>query len=1148
MLQKLSLRYKIAFIAMIGFFGFFIYQAANYRLSLQVSDKLQQIVSDELPVLQFANRIQVNFSELNKFYQASLAEADVDTLAEAEQKALAMRREFEVIKQSYQLESKLFDELYSSFIAYTDETSAHTRRVLQDKLKYDEILEGYTTINHLREYYLEQQKHFINDRYRLFENKLYQIEEEERFLVRFGLMLGIVLTILLGFVSIVIIRRIIDTFNEAVHVAEDIASGKLDEEVAITSGDETGKLLLSLNTMRLALKEQQEANQRRSQEQSFLSGLNESMRGDKSLEELACVIVAYSLDQLDAQIGALYLVRHKTLVRQAALNYPRASKEHISLDAASIYSDVIASKQPLLSTNLPKHYQQKYSDFHVNSILLLPVVHEGRALALLEVAAKRCLKDQELSLLQRCNNAIAVSIESAKSRFQLAKMLTQTQEQAAELSKKREALALINKQLEDKNHVLDEQKNQILHKNLELERSQQALLEKSEALEVSGKYKSQFLSTMSHELRTPLNSILILSEALKDNKQQTLDEKSVEHARIIHHAGSDLLALINDILDLSKVEEGKMDVVIEPLSLKDLAGNWRYQFALMAEEKDLQFDVNINQNLDDEFFCDRQRLNQIIRNFISNALKFTDQGSVQVCIDPPSPKDLAPEQNAEDYLLFSVVDTGVGIEKDKQELVFEAFKQADGTTSRKYGGTGLGLTISKELAHLLGGEISLHSEGLGHGTRFSLLLPKLQASGIDSPTETSQVLEQEPAEQLAVFNDVVIPSRQLQEAIWLFDPEHKLSKLFEKLSKRFASYLCVYNDGAALQKALDVSQPLAIFVGEQQQPWLQGLLANRVLPLYSIGATAKATATSPLLYAVKANKTAVVKAFAQVVNGQALGSERVLFIEDNPVFHQVIHSLFNKQSQAVVIAENGKDALTKLLHQLFDYIVIDLNLPDYQGDVLVQAIRSLPAYQQKKLLIFTAEDLMQHEKAQLLRYADEVVFKTPQSIAYLRDQALAFIANKKAPSTAIDDAPAKVHIEYQDGMLHGKKVLLVDDDERNLYSLSTMLETEGLEVVQASSGKQALALLAKDSGIALLLLDIMMPEMDGFEVLTRIRRDPNICEIPVIALTAKAMVGDKQACLDAGANDYLAKPVDMKALLNMLAMYLSVANASDKNV
>lgn len=273
-----------------------------------------------------------------------------------------------------------------------------------------------------------------------------------------------------------------------------------------------------------------------------------------------------------------------------------------------------------------------------------------------------------------------------------------------------------------------------------------------------------------------------------------------------------------------------------------------------------------------------------------------------------------------------------------------------------------------------------------------------------------------------------------------------------------------------------------------------------------------------------------------------------MFIEDNPVFHQVIRSLFTKNNQAVAIAENAKDALIKLLHQSFDYIVIDLNLPDYQGDELLRAIRSLQAYQHKKLLIFTAEDLMRQEKVKLLQYADEVIFKSPQSVAYLCNDALAFIANKKAPSVL----PEKPHLlpgkTYQTGMLQGRKVLLVDDDERNLYSLTCMLEDEGFDIVQASSGQQALTALAEDTEIALLLLDIMMPEMDGFEVLAHIRRDPKVCDLPVVALTAKAMLGDRQACLDAGANDYLAKPVDMKALLNMMACYLAAPNTSEYDV
>lgn len=1149
MLKRLSLRYKIGFIAFVGFIGFFVYQVASYRLSLEISEKLQNIVSDELPVLQFSNRIQVNFSELNKLYQASLAEADPETLDEARQKALNIRLEFEVLQKRFNLDNQQFKELYEKFNAYVEKTSLHTAAVLENRLDYDEILRGYNEVSVLREEYLEKQKLFLSYRYQSFESKLYQIEEEERFLVRFGLILGILLTLILGVVSLVIIRRILATINRAVHVAEDIASGMLDEEIQIISEDETGKLMTSLNTMRDALKQQHEANAHREKEQGFMAGLNEAMRGDKTVEDLSEAVAGYFAEAFHAQVTALYMLSDGNLHRIAGVNYPKLAADIFHLNETSIYSDVTDSKKNLLTTSLPKHYLNSSNSYgpDVKWLVLYPVLHEGRFLALIEVAAFRRLGDDDIRLLNRSNNAIAISIASSQSRLKMSSMLEQTQRQAHTLNVQREELYQINDQLEEKNTELDYQQKQILVKNDELEESRKELLEQSAALEISGRYKSQFLSTMSHELRTPLNSILILSRALEENKAHHLNDKEVEHAKIIHNAGSDLLALINDILDLSKVEEGKMDVIIDKVGISDLAESWLYQFEFIAKEKGLKFIVNVDSKLPQFFFTDKNRLNQVVKNFISNALKFTESGCVSVDFSYPndSYQGEMAINNQEEFVYITVSDTGLGIDKSKQAVVFEAFKQADGTTSRKFGGTGLGLTISKELASLLGGEITLLSDGLGRGSAFSLLIPIGNENDVEvllKPARPQLFSEySEGVSHYPIFDQVDIPLQVLSGDLLFFGESDSLNKLYQKLAPEVQQYIKPCKAIADLQSYLAVKTPVLIFTAGEllEEVLAEGFIDGSTPIYYCSSYEVKEDSLPSFVRSVGCESDeSWSELFFDILLGKSERHQKILFVEDNPVFYPVINSLFGQKQLSVSIAEDALHALNLLLNQQYDYLVVDLNLPDYSGFDLIKAIRSLSSYNNKKIILFTAEDLMHKERVELLHYVDDVVFKSPQAIAEICNDALDVMQdNSRLRFSGKNFSHSVNRKDYQVGMLKDYVVLLVDDDERNLYSISSVLESEGLLVQTATSGKKALDCLRKDKSIQLVLLDIMMPEMDGFEVLEIIRHEADICHLPVIALTAKAMLGDREACLDAGASDYLSKPVNVDELLSIIATY-----------
>lgn len=1138
MLNRLSIRYKIGLIALIGFIGFVVYQTASYRLSINLRDQMQRMIAEDFVILQFTNEIQVNFTEMDKLYESALAEAEMDTLLEADAKATAIKLRFETLKTRYDMLDAHFSQLVDAFNEYVDRASAQTAAVISGQLDYDTMVAGYREVDLLRERYHAVEKRFIDDRYRRFEKQLNSVEQQEAAFVRVGLVLGSALSVLLILFSIFIIRRLIATFSNAVNVAEQIAQGNLDQKIQTLAEDETGQLINSLVVMRDALKKQKEENIHREKVQSFLAGLNEVMRGDKSVEELTRVILDYLVAELHAQVGVFYLLEGELLSMQANHAWPEsAAVQHSFRMGETIVGQAAIEQRIKIVNDIPEDYVAVGSAIGraaPRTILLFPILFEDHLKGVIEIGAFRRFDDNDVLLMQRCNDAIAVSINSAQSRQKVAAMLEQTQIQAEELKNQRQDLAMFNRQLEEKNFYLDSQRNEILEKNRELERSGRELVEKSRALEQSGKYKSQFLSTMSHELRTPLNSILILSEALIDNRDGHLDEKEVQHARVINTAGADLLALINDILDLSKVEEGKMEIVIDAIDMHDFALSLQQQFEYVAKDKGLEYKTCLAENVPAIFYTDRHRLKQIIKNFISNALKFTDHGGVYLDILCPDESFLRahPQYSSGSTLLFRVRDTGVGIDKSKQALIFEAFRQADGTTSRKYGGTGLGLSISLALAKLLGGDILLESEGDGHGSTFTLVLKMAQSTldAADTGQLSTKVLPGYPDNDNQFSHDellVLLADKAAENVFSGIAAEKNLQVQYE-------------HDIAALMQSIGRSRYGSVLVDwalleADSSAYLQQIAAL-VSNVYVVGCPDAAAAIKPNsgVHFIDVLSTQVMKDIINsVIDYQKEHSIKVLVIEDNPVFQEVLRSVFTSHHLDVTIAGDGTEALACIQANTYDCLIVDLNLPDYHGVELLQLIRSNKRHAFQPLIVFTAEDIGSEQQKDLKRYATQIHLKTPKVIIALYENVRQLVHEYKHRLLRPAD------LSYQTGMLKGKSLLLVDDDARNIYSMSAMLEAEQVSIFSAKSGKEALDMLqSKGDAIDMVLLDIMMPEMDGYDVLHRIRQDSRLKGLPVIAVTAKAMLGDKEKCMAAGASDYLSKPVEKLSLLQCIAAHL----------
>ena len=965
MFKDFSIGLKIAFIAIVGFVGILIFQSANYRLSVNLRDQLHKAFNEDFVILKFSNDIQINFSDVDKLYQAALIEADMDTLMEADIKARSMRHEFNQFKQKHKLNNAVYNKLIKAFNAYTKTTSEHTSEVLSGQLGYQQTLMGYDQIGLLKQDYEQAQSHFFEYCYEAFAKQLTVIQGEGKFLVDFGLLLGILLTLILGVISFFVIKNLISAFNNVVNLAAQIANGNFDQDITPRAKDETGKMMLSLRAMRDALKKQREDDIQREHTKDFLSGLNETMRGDPDLDQLLTAVLRYFTEQLSASMGNIYLFNDNQLLLESSYGLPAAQVDLLQKNTENSYFVETAQAPHGRILNNIQAIKNLPNTQNITSILLLPIQKDATSIGLIELGSAQPFNEHDLSLISKGNDAVFIAINSATSRAALANMLTQTQAQAK---------------------VLKEQRHE---------------------LEISGRYKSQFLSTMSHELRTPLNSILILSESLMNNRSGFLSAQEVQNAHVIHNAGGDLLTLINDILDLSKIEEGKMEVVWEKFDIRQLADNLFHAFDLQAKNKKLAYQVNVSKDVPTLICSDSLRLKQILKNFISNALKFTESGEINVNFTVATTID-SPTKNLE----VSVTDTGLGIENAMQDDVFEAFKQLDGTTSRKYGGTGLGLSISRELAKLLNGQVGLYSAGANQGSCFTLTIP---------------------------------------------------------MDSHIANH---------------------------------ALTINSKLPLFKTN------------YSSNFNKR--------------LSTAKVLIVEDNPVLIQTMRSVFTKNDVPVTIETNGEKALSALQKQLFSCLIIDLNLPDYQGTTLFKAIRDIKDYKDTPLIVFTAEDLSATEKKQIQQLADHIIVKTPRAIKEVCLLAKTILA------TQFREQEIEENAEYN---FKGKQLLLVDDDERNLYSLSMILKDAGLNVILARSGQEALAKIEKDPSIDIILLDIMMPIMDGYQVMENLKRQNS--HLPIIALTAKAMIGDKEKCLSAGASQYLSKPVDVKDLLYAIAAELA---------
>jgi CheY-like chemotaxis protein/signal transduction histidine kinase len=792
------------------------------------------------------------------------------------------------------------------------------------------------------------------------------------------------------------------------------------------------------------------------------------------------------------------------------------------------------------------------------NIVVLPVLFENEVKAVIELASVTAFTTLQMAFLEQLTDSIGIVLNSIEATMQTEGFLKQSQQLAGELQTQQKELQQTNEQLEQKAQQLAERNVEVERKNQEIEQARRALEDKATELALTSKYKSEFLANMSHELRTPLNSILILGQQLSENPDGNLLPKQVEFARTIHGAGTDLLNLISDILDLSKIESGTVTVDAQEVLLSNLVEATARPFRHEADNRGLAFEAEIDPNLGRTITTDSKRLQQVLKNLLSNAFKFTEQGSVRLKISAAvggwSADHTLLNQSA--VVAFEVSDSGIGIPLEKQRIIFEAFQQADASTSRKYGGTGLGLAISRELANLLGGEIQLRSTP-GKGSTFTLYLP-LKYSG---PSATVQVVPDAPAlvekssdypgptavaEQIPDDRLEIVPGDSI--LLIVEDDPHYARVIMDLARDRGFKVLVAMRGLDALELAKQL-QPTAVsldvflpdMLGWTVLSQLKQNPLTRHIPVQIITLDEDrqhALARGAFSFVTKPTTTEGVEAaIARIKEYARPRRKRLLVVEDNPAEQMSIRELLGYDDIEIDTAGTGSDALDHLRERQYDCVVLDLRLPDMSGFEVLEEIKRDDSLSDVPVVVFTGRELSAEEDAQLHTMARSIVVKGVESPERLLDETALFLHR------VITDLPPEKQrmlerLNSSDEDLVGRCVLLVDDDARNIFALSSVLERRGMNVLTATTGKEAIEIVAKTPELAIVLMDIMMPEMDGYQTMGVIRQNPAYRRLPIIALTAKAMKGDREKCLEAGASDYLAKPVNTEQLLSALRMWL----------
>ncbi len=1013
-------------------------------------------------------------------------------------------------------------------------------------------------------------------------------------------------------------------------VATAVTKGDLTRSIAVEAQGEVAALKDNINQMIRNLRETTQKNTEQDWLKTNLARFTRMLQGQRDLEAVTKLILKELAPLVMAQQGVFYMVEvapgGRVLLKLLS-SYAFRERKHLSNQfqlGEGLIGQCVLEKDRILITDVPPDYIKIGSGLGEAtplSIIVLPVIFEGQVKAVIELASFYRFSDIHLAFLDQLTESIAIVLNTIAAGMRTEELLKQSQSLADELrsqqteltetnrrlelqaqslqaseerlKNQQEELQQTNEELEERSELLQVQKAEVERKNREIEQAKVALEERAQQLALSSKYKSEFLANMSHELRTPLNSLLILAKLLSDNLEGNLDDKQVEFARTIYSSGSDLLSLINDILDLSKIESGTMAVDVDEYPLSHMRDFVERTFKQVAADKGLAFNVELADGLPQAIYTDPRRLQQVLKNLLANAFKFTHQGRVALAVEiassgwTPDNKSL---NGADVVLAFAVIDTGIGIAPNKQKIIFEAFQQADGTTSRKYGGTGLGLSISREIARLLGGEICVVSTP-GKGSTFTLylphaFLPNLQASlggsGGEAPrppaplppssspplpaasalaerSGTTSAAEAAAAESRLDLDNALIGRSEVGDDRENLQPGDRVVLIIEDdidfarilldmaRQKGFKGIVALRGDiGLALARrqrpdAITLDLRLPVMDGWAVLDRLKHDSRTRHIPVHLISAADERTRglrQGAIAFLKKpVTREALADAFASARGFIERRVKNLLIVEDDENQRKSIVALIGNGDVHSTAVGTAREALELLHKQHFDCMVLDLGLPDMNGFELLDRIRKEPAHAELPIIIYTGRELTPEEEFELKRFTDAIIVKSVRSMEHLLDETALFLhrveANLPEPKRRI-----LKQVHESDPVFADKRVLIVDDDVRNIFALTAVLERYKMVVIYAENGKKGIEILKRSPQINIVLMDVMMPEMDGYETMKEIRKNPRFRSLPIIALTAKAMKGDREKCIEAGASDYITKPVDPDQLISLMRVWL----------
>jgi HAMP domain-containing protein/CheY-like chemotaxis protein/signal transduction histidine kinase len=1028
------------------------------------------------------------------------------------------------------------------------------------------------------------------------------------------------------------VNAMANSLTDQVRAIKDVAiavtEGDLTRIITVEAKGELDELKRNINQMIGNLRETTEKNQEQDWLKTNLAKFGRMMQGQKDLDSVARLIMSELTPLVGASHGAFFLMDgdDEAEVLKLIASYAYKSRKNVSnrFDVGEgLVGQSALEKKPILLTGIPDDYIQINSglgEAPPRNITVLPVLFEGEVKAVVELASFLPFGAIHQIFLDQLGESIGVVLNMIQASMRTEELLQQSQQLTQELQsqsqelqsqqeelrrtnaeleaqaktlkaseealkEQQEELQQVNEELEEKAALLAEQNKRVEQKNSEVEAARVALEEKAEQLALSSRYKSEFLANMSHELRTPLNSLLILARLLTENKEGNLSEKQVEYAQTILGAGSDLLNLINDVLDLSKIESGKMDISPTAVQVGDIKEYVRRGFQPLAEQKGLRFEVEVGRDAPDALYTDGQRLQQVLKNLLSNAFKFTEEGRVTLSVrEAERNRRFGNEalNRAERVIAFAVADTGIGIPRDKQRLIFEAFQQADGTTSRKYGGTGLGLSISREIAWLLGGEIRVDSTE-GEGSTFTLFLPERFAGPERPPREPDPAVRAPayaaaatPAESPVATFRALHPERRTQSTETLLQTPPPMPDDRNTIEPGDRVVLIVENDTSFAGILLDMAREkgfkaLVAVDGETglalaneflpdaitldiDLPGIDGWAvldrlkhrsSTRHIPVHIVSGVEtgqrgrKQGAVSFLEKPV--GKDALDDAFDQISRFIEEPVRNLLIVEDDEAQRRSILELVggdeDEDEVDVTAVATAEEALAALEEKRFDCMVLDLGLSDMSGFTLLERIKNDPELRDLPIVVYTGKELSASEETQLRRYAETIIVKDAKSPERLLDETALFLHRVEARLPGGKRRMLE-QLHTSESAFRGKKVLIADDDVRNIFSLTSLLESHGMSVLFAENGRAALDVLGENPDVDIVLMDVMMPEMDGYETTRAIREMERFRGLPIIAVTAKAMVGDREKTIAAGASDYITKPVDTEQLLSLMRVWL----------